>query len=82
MVVKVNISISKEVLEKLDEAARESNSTRSAFLTLAVQHYLQEKEEEKEKERRLRAAEQITKIARKIGPWDATAEVLKWRDRH
>ncbi|MCX6008225.1 MAG: ribbon-helix-helix protein, CopG family [Chloroflexi bacterium] len=82
MVVKINVSISKAVLEKLDEAARDTKTSRSAFLTRAVEHYIQEKEEEKELERRRRAADRITRIAEKIGPWDATAEVLKWRDRH
>ena len=45
-------------------------------------HYLEEKVEEKKKQRRLKAAERIIAIAEEIGPWDGTAEVLKWRDRH
>jgi metal-responsive CopG/Arc/MetJ family transcriptional regulator len=82
MVVKINISIREEVLKRLDEAANEANTSRSAFLTEAVERYLQQKGEEKERDSRRRAADRITRIAEKIGPWDATAEVLKWRDRH
>ena len=82
MVVKINVSIAKEVLERLDEAARDTKTSRSALLTRAVVHWLEEKEQEQMRERRRRAADRITKIAEKIGPWDATAEVLKWRDRH
>jgi metal-responsive CopG/Arc/MetJ family transcriptional regulator len=82
MVVKINVSISKAVLEKLDEAARDSKTSRSAFLARAVEHYIQNREEEKELARRRRAADRITRIAEKIGSWDATAEVLKWRNRH
>jgi metal-responsive CopG/Arc/MetJ family transcriptional regulator len=82
MVVKTNVSMPKELLEKIDQAARQANSSRSAFLVQAVKHYLEEIEEEKKKERRLQAAERILKIAEEIGPWDGTAEILKWRDRH
>jgi metal-responsive CopG/Arc/MetJ family transcriptional regulator len=82
MVVKINVSMPKEILEKLDEAAREANSSRSALLSHAVKHFLEEKEEEKKLERRLQAAERIIKIAEEIGPWDGTTEILKWRDRH
>jgi metal-responsive CopG/Arc/MetJ family transcriptional regulator len=82
MVVKINISIAEDVLEKLDQAAREAKTSRSAFLVQAVQHVLEEKEKEKLRERRLQAAKRIDQIAEKAGPWDATAEVLKWRDRH
>jgi metal-responsive CopG/Arc/MetJ family transcriptional regulator len=81
-VVKINVSLPSEVLRELDSAAVQSCTSRSAFLVRAIKHYLEEKEEEKQRERRLLAAKQITRIAEKIGTWDATAEVLKWRDRH
>ena len=82
MVVKVNISMPADILKKLDEAAGEAKSSRSALLTRAVKHFLEEKEEEKKRERRLKAADRIVRIAEKIGPWDGTAEILKWRDSH
>ena len=79
---KVNISLPEGVLHRLDKAARESRSSRSAFLAQAVQHYLDEKEEERKQEQRRRATQAILKLAEEIGPWDGTAEVIKWRDRH
>jgi metal-responsive CopG/Arc/MetJ family transcriptional regulator len=82
MGVKINVSISEEVLEKLDEAARKANTSRSAFLSQAVMHFLEEKEEEKRRERRQAAALAIDRIREEFGPWDGTAEVLKWRGRH
>jgi metal-responsive CopG/Arc/MetJ family transcriptional regulator len=82
MVVKINVSIAKQVLEKLDEAAREVKTSRSALLTRAIERYLAELEEQRRSERRQRAAERITKIADKIGPWEGTSEVLKWRGKH
>jgi metal-responsive CopG/Arc/MetJ family transcriptional regulator len=82
MVVKINVSMPEDILEKLDEAASEVNSSRSALLTRAVKLYLEEKEKEKKREIRLKAADKIIGIAEKIGPWDGTTEILKWRDRH
>lgn len=77
---KVNVSISDDVLRELDRAAREAHSSRSAFLTEAVKHYLEEKEEEKQTERRSQAAATIRQIAEELGPWDGTKEILRWRD--
>jgi metal-responsive CopG/Arc/MetJ family transcriptional regulator len=82
MVVKINVSIPEETLEKLDAAAREAGSSRSALLSQAVKHYLEEKEAEKLKERQRKAAEDIDRIRESVPAWDGTAEVLKWRDRH
>jgi metal-responsive CopG/Arc/MetJ family transcriptional regulator len=82
MVVKINISISKEILDKLDEAAKEAKTSRSALLSEAVLKYLEEKQEEKEYISRKKASDEIDRIRETIGPWDGTAEVLKWRDLH
>jgi len=81
-VAKVNVSLPGALLEKLDEAARETHTSRSAFLAEAVERYLKEMEEEKLKEQRRRAAVDIDRIREEFGPWDGTAEILKWRDRH
>jgi metal-responsive CopG/Arc/MetJ family transcriptional regulator len=82
MVVKINVSIPKETLEKLDAAARKAKSSRSALLSHAVKHYLEEKEEEKLLERQRKAAEDIDRIRKSVPAWDGTAEVVKWRDQH
>lgn len=82
MVVKINISIPEELLEKLDEAAREAHSSRSAFITESLRQSLKEKEEQRLLEKRLHAADVIDRIREECGPWDGTAEILKWRDLH
>jgi metal-responsive CopG/Arc/MetJ family transcriptional regulator len=82
LVVKINVSISKEVLEEVDQAARESKTSRSSFLTLAVLHFLEERKEARQRERRRKAAVRIVQIADKIGPWNATEELLGWRNKH
>lgn len=82
MVVKINISISKEILDKLDAASRETNTSRSALMSQAVKRFLEEKEEEKLKERQWQAAKEIDRLRESVEPWDGTAEVLKWRNLH
>lgn len=79
---KVNVSLSQEVLQDLDKAARESRTSRSAFLARAVRHYLEEKGEEQKREKRKQAAAAIDRFREEFGGWDGTAEVLKWRDSH
>jgi metal-responsive CopG/Arc/MetJ family transcriptional regulator len=74
--------MSKDVLDRLDEAAQEAGRSRSALLSEAVKAFLDEKEERQRLEQRRKAARRITQIADEIGPWDATAEVTKWRESH
>lgn len=82
MVVKINVSISEEVLGEVDKAAREAKISRSSLLTEAVKHFLSEKKAAKEAELRLRAAREIDRIREKASSWDAAAEVIKWRSQH
>ena len=82
MVEKVNICLRKELLEKLDKAAKEAKSSRSALLSRAVESFLEQKEQERKRDLRLKASQRIEEIAEKIGPWDGTEEILKWRRLH
>jgi len=52
------------------------------LLSLAVKRFLEEKEQEKLREQQRQAAKEIDRIRETYGPWDGTAEVLKWRDLH
>lgn len=79
---KVNVSFSQETLQELDKAARESQTSRSAFLAQAVRRYLKEKDEEQKREKRKQAAVAMDRFREEFGGWDGTDEVLKWRDRH
>jgi metal-responsive CopG/Arc/MetJ family transcriptional regulator len=78
-VMKINVSMPDDIVRKLDEAALEANCSRSALVTMAAERYLEVEEEKKIRERRNRAVEHIREIAEKMGPWDGTAEILKWR---
>ena len=82
MVTKVNVCLPDDVLRELDQAAKESHTSRSAFLVQAVKHYLKEKEKERKRQERLQAAQAILKLADEIGLWEGTAGVIKWRGKH
>jgi metal-responsive CopG/Arc/MetJ family transcriptional regulator len=82
MAVKISISISQEILDQLDRAAKEAKTSRSAMLSKALLNYLEEKRKEEQYIHRKKASDSIDRIRKIIGPWDGTAEVLKWRDLH
>ena len=78
MTVRINISISKELLEQVDAAAKAANISRSGMLSQAVLKYLHGKA----LYRRKKASDEIGRIRETYGPWDGTAEVIKGRDQH
>ena len=79
---KINVSLSEEILAELDKAARESQTSRSAFLAKVVKHFLEEKEEAQKLAKRKESAAAMDRFRERFGGWDGTSEVLKWRDRH
>ncbi len=79
---KVNVSFSREVLDKIDRAAGKRKSTRSAFLAEAAVRLAEETDEEEIHRKQLAAAKAIDRFREEFGNWDGTAEVLKWRDLH
>jgi metal-responsive CopG/Arc/MetJ family transcriptional regulator len=80
--IRVNISISKEILEKVDAAAKDAKTSRSGLLSQAALCYLQEKEEENALYRRQKASDIIDRIRDTYGTWDGAAEIIISRDQH
>ncbi len=79
---KINVSLSETILTELDKAARESHTSRSAFLAQAVSRFLEERDKEQRIAKRQEAAAIMDRFREEFGGWDGTDEVLKWRDRH
>lgn len=81
---KINISISEDILEVIEKKRREKHLTRSAFLRNAFKSYLhileQEKEEEEKKAGIERAIKLQDEIRKKIGKWDSTQALRRWRE--
>jgi metal-responsive CopG/Arc/MetJ family transcriptional regulator len=81
---KINISISNDILEKIDELSKEENMTRSEFLRTAFKTYtevLERKKVEKKKQKSIEKAIQVQdEIRNEIGDMDLIQELRKWRD--
>lgn len=81
---KINISISSDILEKIDKLSKEENMTRSELLRVAFKTYtevLEEKKREKIKQKSIEKAIQIQdEIRNEIGDLDLIQELRKWRD--
>ena len=82
--IKINITLPRDELGKIDAFARKEADSRSGFIRRAVNFFMEERErEEKEEERRrrmMKAAADIRRLREKSGNWDGVAEVRKWRD--
>lgn len=82
MVVKINVSVPEDILEQIDSASEDAHTSRSAFLVLAAKRYIEDQQAAISLKRRKKAADRIDRFRKKFGNWDATAEVLKWRQLH
>ena len=81
---KINISISRDILDEIDRVSREEDMTRSELLRTAFKTYLEVLAEKKRERKRQKAIEQAIQtqddIRRKIGNVDLIRELRKWRD--
>lgn len=81
---KINISVSDEILEEIERKRKERHLTRSGFLKKAFESYLNLLEEEKREEEKKRGIETAVRlqdeIREKIGKWDSSRVLRKWRD--
>jgi metal-responsive CopG/Arc/MetJ family transcriptional regulator len=81
---KINISISSEILEKIDKLSKEENMTRSELLRVAFKTYtevLEGKKAEKKKQKSIEKAIQTQdEIRNEIGDMNLIQELRKWRD--
>jgi len=82
---KINITLSKDFLSKLDWYSSQEKMTRSKFIREAVAKYIAIKEKEKELEERKKkigeAIELFKNMGKKNKDWDGVKEINKWRDR-
>lgn len=79
---KILLSISDELLEKIDNYRVKKKIKRNQFFADAVESYFQTLWEKDYFERKKKAFERILKIREKIGfrNWDAVAEIRKIRE--
>ncbi len=79
-----NISLSNDIMNKLDKYKGFTSQTRSGFILKALENYFLEVERKILEDKKKKAIEGIFKIRDEIGfmfeGWDSTTEIRKLRD--
>ena len=81
---RINVFLKDELLDEINEEAKDEGTNRSSFIQTALEEYLQakrEKREEEEKRKQMQqASRKIDALAKKLGDWDPQATIRKFRD--
>ena len=81
---RINISISEDILRKLDKYKKLTHVTRSKLIREAIENFFTEIESKIFEEGKKKAIKDIIRIREKIGGnlegWDSTEEIRKLRD--
>jgi len=82
--MRINAVLREDIVEGIDQIARETGESRSALLREAAQRlikeYQQQKAEEVRRKKTTRAVQVQDRLRKKAGKWDAVAELRKWRE--
>ena len=82
--VRINAVLREDIVEGIDQIAKETGKSRSSLLREAAQRLIREHREKKADEiRRKKAARAMQvqdRLRKKGGKWDAVAELRKWRE--
>ena len=81
---RVNVFLKDEVLDRINEEAKEEGTNRSALIQAALEKYIEAKRHEREKEERQKKMQEASKkmeaLAKKLGKWNPQATIRKFRD--
>ncbi|MBZ0169439.1 Ribbon-helix-helix protein, copG family [Candidatus Methylomirabilis lanthanidiphila] len=81
---RVNVFLKDELLDKINEEAKDEGTNRSALIQTALEEHLEAKrkkrEEEEQRKEMKEASERMDRLAKKLGRWDAQAIIRKFRD--
>jgi post-segregation antitoxin (ccd killing protein) len=81
---RVNVFLKDELLEEINEEAKEEGTNRSALIQTALEKYIENKRrdrEEQEKRKKMEdASRKMDALAKKLGKWDAQKIIRKFRD--
>ena len=81
---RVNVFLKDELLDQINEEAKEEGTNRSALIQAALEKYIEAKQREREEEERRKkmqeASRKMDALAKKLGKWDPQATIRKFRD--
>ncbi|HEY2922189.1 MAG TPA: ribbon-helix-helix domain-containing protein [Candidatus Binatia bacterium] len=81
---RVNVFLKDELLNEINEEAKEEGTNRSALIQTALEKYIEAKrrgrEEEEKRKKMQEASRKMDALAKKLGKWDPQATIRKFRD--
>jgi metal-responsive CopG/Arc/MetJ family transcriptional regulator len=81
---RVNIFLSDQLLDEINQHAKEEGINRNALIQAAVEKYIELKrragEEEQIRRKMQEAGRKMDALAKKLGKWDPQATIRKFRD--
>ena len=81
---RVNVFLKDEMLNKINEQAKEAGTNRSAIIQIALEKYIEskrlEREEEEKRKKMLEASRKMDKLAERLGDWDPQETIRRFRD--
>ncbi len=81
---RVNVFLKDDLLDEINEEAREEGTNRSALIQTALEKYIEtkrrEREEEVKRKKMQEASRKMDALAKKLGKWDPQATIRKFRD--
>ena len=81
---RVNVFLKDDLLDAINEEAKEEGTNRSALIQTALEEYLQakrKKRDEEEKRKKMgEACGRIDELAKELGDWDAVSIIRRFRD--
>jgi metal-responsive CopG/Arc/MetJ family transcriptional regulator len=84
VMARVNVFLKDELLDEINEEAKDEGTNRSALIQTALEKYIEAKRHEREKEEKQKRMQEASKkmdaLAKKLGKWDPQATIRKFRD--
>ncbi len=81
---RVNVFLKDELLDQINDEAKEAKINRSALIQIALENYIEGKRrerEEREKRKKMEdASRKMDALAKKLGKWDPQPTIRKFRD--
>lgn len=81
---RVNVFLKDELLDEINEEAKDEGTNRSALIQTALQKYIEakrrEREEVEKRKKMQEASRKMDALAKKLGDWDPQTIIRKFRD--
>ena len=81
---RINVFLKDELLDEINEEAKEEGTNRSALIQTALKKYIEgkrrERAEEETRKKMQEASRKMDALAKKLGKWDPQTTIRKFRD--